>query len=127
MPNLTSITRYNHWYGTELTFGFDDGTFKQLMLDHNYTDALLAERAEETTGMSISDLNLLIMQGEIAGYGRWVLPKPAPVPTKLPAKRLHIGFSFKWFDLWVGAFIDTKQHAVYICPLPCCVFKLTFE
>lgn len=25
---------------------------------------------------------------------------------------------FRWYDLWVGVFIDTKNRAVYICPLP---------
>lgn len=25
---------------------------------------------------------------------------------------------FRWFDLWVGVFVDTEKKAVYICPVP---------
>src|SRR4051812_45988377 len=25
---------------------------------------------------------------------------------------------FRWFDLWVGAYVDTKNRALYVCPLP---------
>lgn len=25
---------------------------------------------------------------------------------------------FRWYDLWIGAFYDRKQRALYICPLP---------
>ena len=25
---------------------------------------------------------------------------------------------FRWYDIWVGAFIDTKKRTVYICPFP---------
>lgn len=28
---------------------------------------------------------------------------------------------FKWYDLWVGVFFDTKKRRVYVCPLPCVV------
>ncbi len=26
--------------------------------------------------------------------------------------------SFAWYDLWVGAFIDTAKQKLYLCPLP---------
>lgn len=32
-------------------------------------------------------------------------------------------FSFKWYDMWVGVFYDTKKHHLYVCPLPCCVLE----
>lgn len=25
---------------------------------------------------------------------------------------------FRWFDLWVGVFIDLEKKAVYVCPVP---------
>lgn len=25
---------------------------------------------------------------------------------------------FRWYDLWIGVFVDTKKSAVYICPVP---------
>lgn len=25
---------------------------------------------------------------------------------------------FKWVDLWIGLYIDTKNRTLYICPVP---------
>lgn len=25
---------------------------------------------------------------------------------------------FRWYDIWIGIFIDTKKRTVYVCPLP---------
>lgn len=25
---------------------------------------------------------------------------------------------FRWFDLWVGVYVDRPGKAIYICPLP---------
>src|SRR5688572_15947410 len=41
-------------------------------------------------------------------------------------KMYHVSLSFKWFDLWVGVFIDQPGHSVYICLLPMVVMKLWF-
>lgn len=35
---------------------------------------------------------------------------------------VHFRIEFKWFDAWIGAFIDHKNHRLYVCPLPCVVF-----
>lgn len=29
---------------------------------------------------------------------------------------------WKWFDLWIGIFIDTNKKKIYICPFPTLVF-----
>jgi hypothetical protein len=34
---------------------------------------------------------------------------------------------FRWYDLWVGVFIDTRQGAAYVCPLPCIGIKITWR
>lgn len=31
---------------------------------------------------------------------------------------------FRWYDLWVGVYIDTARRAIYICPLPCIGVKV---
>jgi len=32
---------------------------------------------------------------------------------------MKVSFSFAWYDLWIGAFIDAKKSKIYICPVPC--------
>lgn len=31
--------------------------------------------------------------------------------------------SFKWFDVWIGAYFDRKNSRLYVCPLPCVAFE----
>jgi hypothetical protein len=31
-----------------------------------------------------------------------------------------------WFDLWCGLYIDRKGRAVYFCPAPTCVVKVSW-
>jgi hypothetical protein len=40
-------------------------------------------------------------------------------------KNFHYNPHFKWFDIWVGVYIDTKSKAVYIMPLPMVGIKVT--
>lgn len=40
---------------------------------------------------------------------------------------MTISFQFLWYDLWVGVFVDRKKLALYLCPLPCCVFKVQLK
>ena len=32
----------------------------------------------------------------------------------------------RWYDLWVGAYIDRTNRAVYICPIPMFGIKVTW-
>lgn len=34
---------------------------------------------------------------------------------------------FRWYDLWVGAYVDTKNRALYICPIPMFGIKIQFQ
>ena len=40
-------------------------------------------------------------------------------------KRIHRFFA--WYDFWIGVYYDRKARALYICPLPMCVFKISFD
>lgn len=30
----------------------------------------------------------------------------------------RVRVSLAWYDIWVGAFVDTIKRKVYVCPLP---------
>ena len=38
------------------------------------------------------------------------------------SKRLFVGWV--WFDLWVGAYWDSKARSLYLCPLPTLVLRI---
>lgn len=40
---------------------------------------------------------------------------------------MKISFFFAWYDFWVGFFYDRRNKVLYLCPLPCCVFKIERE
>ena len=33
-------------------------------------------------------------------------------------RRISIKPFFKWFDLWIGIYIDVEGKSVYVCPIP---------
>ena len=37
--------------------------------------------------------------------------------------KIKFSFFFAWYDAWIGLFFDQKKRILYICPLPCCVFR----
>ena len=45
--------------------------------------------------------------------------KYAPVITFTPF--------FRWYDIWIGAYIDAKNRTVYICPLPMIGVKIAWR
>lgn len=36
---------------------------------------------------------------------------------------MKVSVFFAWFDCWIGAYYDRKHRTLYVCPLPCIVFK----
>lgn len=40
-------------------------------------------------------------------------------------QRRHVELKFIWYDMWVGAFIDTKTGTWYVCPFPGVLIKTT--
>jgi len=39
---------------------------------------------------------------------------------------MRVYFFFAWYDFWIGFFYDRAKRILYFCPLPCCVFQITF-
>jgi hypothetical protein len=35
-------------------------------------------------------------------------------------------FSFAWYDLWIGAFIDTYKNKLYICLIPTLLLTINY-
>lgn len=33
--------------------------------------------------------------------------------------RIKVRLIFRWFDLWVGVFVDVPKRCVYVFPVPC--------
>ncbi len=50
------------------------------------------------------------------------------MPNQMPAmiKKWHVRIEFKWFDIWLGVFIDQPGKAIYICLLPTLPIKIWF-
>ena len=38
---------------------------------------------------------------------------------------MKISFFFAWYDAWLGFYYDRSRHVLYVCPLPCFVFKIS--
>ena len=38
----------------------------------------------------------------------------------------HFGFVARWYDLWVGAYWSRPDSTLYLLPLPCLGFSVTF-
>ena len=34
---------------------------------------------------------------------------------------------FRWYDLWIGAYWDSKSRALYVCPLPTVGVRIQFR
>lgn len=40
---------------------------------------------------------------------------------------MRVEFLFAWYDLWIGAYWDRKQHALYVLPVPCLGIVVRFR
>jgi hypothetical protein len=38
----------------------------------------------------------------------------------------HFKFSFAWYDLWIGFFIDTKKRKLYFCLIPTLLLTINY-
>ena len=40
---------------------------------------------------------------------------------------LKADIEFKWYDIWIGMYIDTDNYTVYLCMIPTIVFKFEWN
>jgi hypothetical protein len=38
--------------------------------------------------------------------------------TGMRAPHIWVSLFFRWYDLWIGMYIDTAHSTIYICPVP---------
>lgn len=38
---------------------------------------------------------------------------------------MKVSIHFKWYDLWIGLYVDRKNKTLYFIPFPTIVFKIT--
>lgn len=43
---------------------------------------------------------------------------------RLP-RRFRVTVSWLWYDLWIGAYFDTADRVLYVCPVPTVVFAFS--
>jgi len=41
-------------------------------------------------------------------------------------KLKKVSFSLKWYDAWIGCYIDTKSKRLYLCLIPFCLLTFYF-
>lgn len=40
---------------------------------------------------------------------------------------MKVSAFFAWYDMWIGAYWDAVDRILYICPLPCVVFRIEVD
>lgn len=40
--------------------------------------------------------------------------------------KIYINLFFRWYDLWIGLYIDKPNRTLYICPLPMIGLKIRY-
>lgn len=48
------------------------------------------------------------------------------VQTDYVINDFRVEFICKWFDMWIGVFIDKPKRIIYILPIPCIGVKISF-
>lgn len=58
-------------------------------------------------------------------YQMVINPKTGELEFEYP--KFRIKFIFKWFDFWIGLFVDTENRLIYIFPIPMFGFKIGYQ
>jgi hypothetical protein len=62
---------------------------------------------------AVADLRRVFVEEKVKP---WLLPILDWIEPRLPI--LTIWFFFRWYDLWIGLYIDRPNRTIYICPVP---------
>ena len=44
----------------------------------------------------------------------------------MTVSNVSFGLFFRWFDLWVGLYVDVRGRSFYFCPLPTIGVKVSW-
>lgn len=53
--------------------------------------------------------------------------EPVPHQRFRRKPKMKVEFFYAWYDLWIGVYVDVEKKCVYICPLPCMVFRVSWS
>lgn len=42
-------------------------------------------------------------------------------------RKIHINPFFRWYDIWIGLYIDKDSKTIYFCPLPMIGLKIKLK
>lgn len=93
--------------------------------DYSYTK----EQVPSVVPRGVSEAERKRVYEETTG---WAWDRPARgefgfTDQKFWGQRFKITPFFRWYDIWVGAYIDRDAGAVYICPLPTLGVKIQWR
>jgi hypothetical protein len=52
--------------------------------------------------------------------------RPADALALPPEPGARVRAFFRWFDLWIGVYIDRGERAIYICPIPMFGIRISY-
>jgi len=58
---------------------------------------------------------------------RWPISIVTTILKRQPFKSWPVRLVFAWYDLWIGAYWDRKQHRLFILPFPCIGIVIQFK
>ena len=64
-------------------------------------------------------------KGRDRRYRMWTHPRSGKLYKEMVEFRIVP--IFKWFDIWIGIYIDQKERIIYFFPIPMVGFKIGYQ
>lgn len=103
------------------------------MAAHNFHKTIVLDMVKQEGDLGLVGAAVeTFMEGlfaELERYPNLVSNSEEMIETQpvLTRRRLRAKPFFRWFDFWIGAYVDVEQAAVYVCFLPMVGIKFWLE